>query len=86
MFLSYYKRYLQKSKTILSSRQKENLTAKTFGNFTLLYKNSTLKFQRRKSVELLAYLIYKNGTGANSQELINVLFGDNATSSASIRS
>lgn len=78
--LAFYKRYLQKAKTILNSRQKENLSAKTFGNFTLLYKNSTLKFQRRKSLELLAYLIYKNGTGANSQELVSVLFGENATS------
>ncbi|MBQ0003240.1 MAG: hypothetical protein KBT21_06850 [Treponema sp.] len=78
--LAFYKRYLQKTKTILTSRQKENLSAKTFGNFTLLYKNSTLKFQRRKSLELLAYLIYKNGTGANSQELVSVLFGENATS------
>lgn len=78
--LAFYKRYLQKAKTILTSRQKENLSAKTFGNFTLLYKNSTLKFQRRKSLELLAYLIYKNGTGANSKELVSVLFGENATS------
>lgn len=49
-------------------------------------KNNSFITPERKSVELLAYLIYKNGTGVNSQELINVLFGDNATSSASIRS
>ena len=61
-------------------KQKNNLVAKTFGNFTLLYDNKGIKFSRTKSLELLAYLIYKNGSSVQTKELINVLWGDHADS------
>ena len=62
-------------------KQKKNLFAKTFGNFTFLYENKVVKFQRSKSIELIAYLIYKNGSCVQTRELRTVLYGDHADSS-----
>ena len=61
-------------------KQKNNLEAKTFGNFTLIYENQVVKFSRTKSNELLGYLIYKNGSSVQTKELISVLWGDSADS------
>lgn len=46
-----------------------------------MYDKKTLKFARSKSNELLAYLIYKNGSSVNTKELLAVLYGDHADSS-----
>ena len=62
-------------------KQKRNLEAKTFGNFTLLFENKVVKFRRVKSNELIAYLIYKNGSSVQTKELLSVLYGDQADSS-----
>ena len=73
---------------MLLKKQKQNLEAKTFGNFTLLYNNTVIKFSRSKSQELLAYLIYKNGSSVKTKELITALYGrdaDTARYGASIR-
>lgn len=75
------RRVLMVKNNILAQKQAKDLKAITFGNFTLLYKDNVLKFQRRKSLELLAYLIFKKGSSVNSQELMKVLWGDRATSS-----
>ena len=66
---------------MLLKKQKQSLEAKTFGNFTLLYENKVIKFSRTKSNELLAYLIYKNGSSVKTKELITVLYGADADSS-----
>ena len=78
---SLYKRFTDKKYIVMLKKQKQNIEAKTFGNFTLLYNNKVIKFNRSKSPELLAYLIYKNGSSVQSKELISVLWGDHADSS-----
>ena len=86
--LSLYKRRTEKKIIMLLKKQKQNLEAKTFGNFTLLYNNTVIKFSRSKSQELLAYLIYKNGSSVKTKELITALYGrdaDTARYGASIR-
>lgn len=86
--LSLYKRRSEKKIIMLLKRQKQSLEAKTFGNFTLLYNNTVIKFSRTKSEELIAYLIYKNGSSVKTKELITVLYGRDADSSrygASVR-
>ena len=80
-FLCLYKRRIEKKHFDLLKNQKSSLKAITFGNFTLFYNNQSIKFSRSKSTELLAYLIYKNGSSANTKELINILWGDHADSS-----
>ncbi len=78
--LSLYKRNFEKKHYILLKKQSKSLEAKTFGNFTLLYDNKVIKFSRSKSPELLAYLIYKNGSSVKTKELISVLYGARADS------
>ena len=75
-----YKRRTEKRQIIMLRKQKKNLEAKTFGNFTLIYENQLVKFSRTKSNELIAYLIYKRGSSTVSKELISVLWGDHADS------
>ena len=86
--LSLYKRRAEKKIIMLIKKQKQSLEAKTFGSFTLLYNNNVIKFSRSKSEELMAYLIYKNGSSVKTKELITALYGKSADSSrygASIR-
>ncbi len=80
--LSLYKRRTEKKIIMLLRKQKQNLEAKTFGNFTLLYGNKMIKFSRTKSYELLAYLIYLNGSSVRTKELLKVLYGLEANSSS----
>ena len=81
IFLAHYKRSTEKKLILKLQRQKKNLFAKTFGNFTFLYENKIVKFQRSKSTELIAYLIYKNGSSVQTKELLAVLYGGHADSS-----
>ena len=74
------KRRLEKRQIVLLKKQKMNLVAKTFGNFTLLYEGKVVKYTRTKSEELMGYLIYKNGSSVKTKELISVLWGDHADS------
>ena len=78
--LAFYKRYQEKQYLTLLRKQKKYLEIKTFGNFTPLYEKKVIKFSRTKTTELLAYLIYKNGTSVNTKELLSVLYGDYANS------
>lgn len=77
---SYHKRRLIKQNIDLLNKQKESIKIITFGNFTILHNQTVVKFQRKKSLELLAYLIYKHGSGVDSKELMAALWGDAATS------
>lgn len=79
-YLSLYKRRIEKKHLLFLKKQKQNLEARTFGNFTLIYENQVVKFSRTKSDELLAYLIYKKGSSVKTKELIFVLFGREADS------
>lgn len=86
--IALYKRSFEKKHYGLLKKQKKSLEAKTFGNFTLLYDNKVIKFSRAKSPELLAYLIYKNGSSVKTKELISVLWdchADSARYGASLR-
>lgn len=76
-----YKRRTEKRQIIMLKKQKKNLEAKTFGNFTMLYENQVVKYSRTKSEELMAYLIYKKGSSTKTKELISVLWGEHADSS-----
>lgn len=78
--LALYKRRVEKKYIMLIKKQKQNLEAKTFGNFTLIYNDKVINFSRSKSLELMGYLIYKRGTSVQSKELISVLWGDRADS------
>lgn len=78
--VSFRKRRLIKRNFDLANKLKERVQIITFGNFTILHNKVVVKFQRKKSLELLAYLVYKNGTSVDSQELMAVLWGDSATS------
>lgn len=55
---------------------KNGIYAKTFPNFDFYYEENPLSFKRKKSKELLAYLVALNGTGATKKELCAVLFED----------
>jgi len=80
IYISFLLRYRQKQNLSLQKKQKNNLEAKTFGNFTLFYEKKSIKFSRSKSTELIAYLIYKNGSSVSSKELICTLWGEHADS------
>ena len=48
-----------------------------FGNFDVLSPDGTpIHFERSKAKEVLAYLVYRNGTSCTSRELSTVLFDD----------
>jgi two-component SAPR family response regulator len=79
-WLSFYKRRTEKKYIGMLKRQKSIFEAKTFGNFTLMFEGKVVKFSRSKSNELIAYLIYKNGSSVNSKELIAALWGEHAES------
>lgn len=78
--VSYRKRRIIKMNIVLLNKQKQNVKIITFGNFTILHNQEVVKFQRKKSLELLAYLVSKNGSSVDSKELMAVLWGDSATS------
>ena len=78
--LSLYKRRIEKKQIQFLKKQKQNLEAKTFGNFTLIYENKVVKFSRTKSQELMGYLIYKKGSSVKTKELISILYGEHADS------
>lgn len=73
-------RYRLKQRLALVKKQRSVLEAKTFGNFTLLHEGKAIKFSRSKTLELIAYLIVKNGSSANTKELLCALYGEHADS------
>ena len=78
--LALYKRRVEKKYIMLLKKQKQNLEAKSFGNFTLIFNGKVITFSRSKSLELMGYLVYKRGTSVQTKELISVLWGDHADS------
>ncbi len=59
-----------------SSTESFSVKVNTFGNFEVLYGSEAVVFPRRKSKELLAYLIHKRGSSCSVRELAVVLFED----------
>ena len=80
-YFSLFKKHTENKYLIMLKKQKNTLEARTFGNFTLLYDGKVVKFSRTKSLEILGYLILKNGSSVKTKELISVLWGDHADSS-----
>lgn len=56
--------------------KKKNIMVKTFGTFDMFVDKEPVKFGRAKSKELLAYLVYRRGTGTSASELIVNLWED----------
>ena len=52
------------------------LTIKCFGNFEVLHNGETLPFKRKKSKELLAVLVDRNGAGMTAKQICAILFPD----------
>ena len=50
------------------------LTIKCFGNFEVLHNGEILPFKRKKSKELLAVLVDRNGAGMTAKQLCAILF------------
>ena len=52
------------------------LTVMCFGQFEVLYNGEALPFKRKKTKELLAVLVDRNGAGLTAKELCAILFPD----------
>ena len=55
---------------------KKKIQVKCFGNFKVFSGGVPIKFSRKKSKELFAYLIYREGAAVNINELNAVLWED----------
>lgn len=53
-----------------------NVRFRCFGEFEAYYKGEAIQFQCKKSKELLAYLVDRNGADCTTGEIMAVLFGD----------
>ena len=54
----------------------KRLTIKCFGNFEVLHNGEILPFKRKKTKELLAVLIDRNGSGMTAKQICAILFPD----------
>lgn len=54
----------------------EKLTVRCFGYFEVFWQGEPLKFERRQTKELLAYLVDRRGATCSSEEIIAALFED----------
>ena len=52
------------------------LTIKCFGHFEVLYNGEILPFKRKKTKELLAVLVDRNGAGMTAKQICAILFPD----------
>ena len=50
------------------------LTVKCFGNFEVFYRGESLAFKRKRSKELLAVLVDRNGAGLTAKQICAILF------------
>ena len=53
------------------------LTIQCFGNFEVLYNGKLLSFKRKKTKELLAVLVDRNGAGMTAKQICAILFPNN---------
>lgn len=58
----------------LSLKTKNNIQVKCFGNFEVFYKGEPLRFSYKKSKEVFAYLVDREGAAININELNAVLW------------
>lgn len=57
-------------------RSSKRIRVQCFGNFEVFCDGAPLRFERRKTKELLAYLVDRQGTSVSMGELIGVLWED----------
>lgn len=60
----------------LDKHASDSLRVQCFGNFDIYKNGRQLVFKRKKSKELLAYLVHRRGTACSTRELAAVLFED----------
>ena len=58
--------------------QTNRLRVQCFGSFEVFWRGEPLKFARRQTKELLAYLIDRKGAACTSEELVSALWGDSS--------
>ena len=64
---------------IKGTRSNETLLEiKCFGNFEALYNGEVIPFKRRKTKELLAVLVDRNGSGVTVKQICAILFNDDS--------
>lgn len=51
-----------------------NIVVQTFGNFDIYVRGVPVKFERKKSKEILAYLVDKRGSGVTRAELASIIW------------
>lgn len=54
----------------------KRVVVQTFGNFQVFVDDAPVKFSRKKSEELLAFLIDRRGAGVTNAEIASILFED----------
>ena len=67
---------IEVAKLRMPIRPKKRIYVQTFGNFEILIDGISPSFKRRKSKELLAYLIDRRGAAVNVQEVLAALYED----------
>jgi two-component SAPR family response regulator len=70
------KNELENLRNPIEWNQEKRIKVLTFGNFDVFVDGQPLKFERKQSKEILAYLIDKRGTSATYNELAAVLWED----------
>lgn len=60
----------------LKANTKQKIVAKCYGNFDFFVDGKSIHFLRSKAKELLAYLIWMQGSSITTAEAMAVLFGD----------
>lgn len=74
------KRELQNLRYPVKKEEERKLKIRCFGNFEAYYENELLHFRRSKTMELLAYLVDRQGSPCTMGELIGVLWEDRVVS------
>ncbi|HBL41101.1 MAG TPA: hypothetical protein DDY98_05855 [Ruminococcaceae bacterium] len=57
-------------------KEGKRVFAQTFGSFTLFADGKPVRFKRKKSQQLIAYLVHRRGSVISRKELSSVLFDD----------
>lgn len=63
-----------------TSGQRQIIEARCFGNFELMYNNKPIHFARKRSKEMLAYLIDRKGSMVTTNEIRSILWEEEADS------
>ena len=70
------RRELDNLRNPIEIKKEKKVYMQTFGNFEVFIDDEPVKFSRRKSKELLAFLVDRKGAGVSSAEIAAVLWED----------